>query len=190
MSPGRGSTPSQTHWLTVSRKVTWTWTCWHQSRLRYQQANIALLTSQPGSTRPRQHVITHQSLPHTPHRCPAGQEEESRLVAAQPAPHDTTRCSAGRKEDQPTPLLRANGSQPVSWHEESFARLPSANRYTSGPLQGQQTLQPTDCDTIALFKANKLYSKPADTTRAPPGFPDRLWLSLWLFVLVGVYELE
>jgi hypothetical protein len=52
-----------------------------------------------------------------------------------------------------------------------FRRL-TATHY--GPFQGQQTLQLTDCDTIALFRANKHCSKPADTTRTAPGLPDRL----------------
>jgi hypothetical protein len=94
-------------------------------------------------------VITHQSLPPTGlvHRCPAGQQEESRLVAAQPAPHGTPRCSAGRKEDQPTatatPLLRASSFtasqltrgklRPAS---SRHARLPSANRHALRPFAG------------------------------------------------------
>jgi hypothetical protein len=48
MSPGRGSTPRQTDWLTVSRKVTWTWT---GASMIHEHASskwtAVLLTSQP-----------------------------------------------------------------------------------------------------------------------------------------------
>jgi hypothetical protein len=95
-------------------------------------------------------VITHQSLPPTRpvHRCSAGQQEESQLVAAQPAPHDTARCSAGQEEEgqptaTPTPLLRANGSTAsqltrgkLHLASSRHARLPSANRYALRPFSG------------------------------------------------------
>jgi hypothetical protein len=129
--------------------VTWTWTCWYKSRLRYQQGNTALLTSQPGSARDRQH----------PHHAPVAAAHSTRAsllgrTKRKPASRyiaRSSRCaarrSAGQQESQltatPTALLRASSStasqlkrgklRPAS---SRHGRLPSANRYALRPFSG------------------------------------------------------
>jgi hypothetical protein len=147
MSPGLGSTPRQTDWLTVSRNVTLTLTFWYQSRLRTQEANIALLTSQPGSARDSgiSIVDTRQSLP------PVDQ------CASLLSPHRTERLAArpDNKKKASQPLLSPHRTvRLAAWHSAGtpgFRHL-AATHY--GPFQGQQTPQPADYDTIALFRAN------------------------------------
>jgi hypothetical protein len=173
MSLGRGSTPRRTDWPTVSRNVTLTLTIWYQSRLRSQEGNIALLTSQPGCARDSgiSIVVTHQSLafirpvciatqpapPHCTARCPAGQEEES-----QPALHGMARCrhSAGTPgfrqlavtkyspfQGQQTPQL-TDSSTAASWRYESSARLPWSSVTLIGIICFSGCLQISTYDTF------------------------------------------
>jgi hypothetical protein len=171
MSPSRGSTPRQTNWLTISRNVTWTWTCWHKSCLRYQQGNTTLLTSQTSSARDRQHL--HHAPVAAAHSTRASMLGQTKRKPASRYIARSSRCaarrSAGQQESQltatPTALLRASSSTASQLTRGKLhpacsrhARLPSANRYAprpfSGPtnsatnwlrhncpFQGQQTLQ-------------------------------------------------
>jgi hypothetical protein len=138
--------------------------CWYQSRLRSQEANIARLTSQPGSARDSgiSIVATHQSLPTTRPVC----------IAAQPASHRTVRLAArpDKKKKASQPLLSPHRTvRLAAWHSAGtpgFRQL-AATHY--GPFQGQQTPQPTDYDTITL-------SGPTTPQQASRQYENFAWL--------------
>jgi hypothetical protein len=120
----------------------WLW-CWYDSRLRYQQANTALLTSQPGFARPRQHVITRQLLLGRTTRKPASRYSARTArygsllgrTTGRPANCDTNAPFKGQRFH--SQLTRGN-LHPASSITPGFSQL-TATHY--GPFQGQKTLQ-------------------------------------------------
>jgi hypothetical protein len=98
--------------------------CWYQSRLRYQQANIAVLTSQPGSDRD----CRHKHRRHTP--VAAAHSTRASLLGRTTRRKPASRCSACTARYGPL-LGRRKGR--------------AANCNTDAPFKGQQFhSQPTD----------------------------------------------